>query len=196
MSVNQNQVVKETENIILAPAEWVNNYADFLYKYAVVRVNDDEIAKDLLQETFFSALKGISNFKGESSERTWLVAILKHKIIDHYRNASRMRSKSITNESTEDEFFEKGNGHWNRENRPTEFSSVSNELQEKEFALILKKCIKKMPALWSAVFTLKHIDEEETDYILQEMKISSANFWVIIHRSKLNLRACLQKNWL
>ncbi|RZJ76126.1 MAG: sigma-70 family RNA polymerase sigma factor [Flavobacterium sp.] len=180
----------------MAPQLWVDNYADFLYKYAVVRVNDDEIAKDLLQETFFSALKGISNFKGESSERTWLVAILKHKIIDHYRKTASLRSKSVINTNTEEEFFEEDNGHWNKENRPAAFSPVTDELQQKEFTAVLKNCIKKMPALWSAVFTMKHIDEEETEDILKQLSISSANFWVIIHRCKLNLRACLQKNWL
>ena len=196
MSADQNQVLKAAENLILAPQLWVERYADFLYKYAVVRVNDDEIAKDLLQETFFSALKGISNFKGESSERTWLVAILKHKIVDHYRKTSNLRSKSATNPNTADEFFEKDNGHWNKENRPAAFSPVTDELQQKEFTAVLKNCIKKMPALWSAVFNMKHIDEEETEDILKQLSISSANFWVIIHRSKLNLRACLQKNWL
>jgi RNA polymerase sigma-70 factor (TIGR02943 family) len=196
MSEDQNQVLKAAENLTLTPQLWVERYADFLYKYAVVRVNDDEIAKDLLQETFFSALKGISNFKGESSERTWLVAILKHKIVDHYRKTSNLRSKSATNQNTEEEFFEEDNGHWNKENRPVEFNSVKDELQEKEFTAVLKNCIKKMPGLWAAVFTMKHIDEEETEDILKQLSISSANFWVIIHRSKLNLRACLQKNWL
>lgn len=195
MSADQNQVSKGAENLILAPQLWVDNYADFLYKYAVVRVNDDEIAKDLLQETFFAALKGISNFKGESSERTWLVAILKHKIIDHYRKTANLRSKSVSS-ATENEFFEEDNGHWNKEKRPADFSPVTDELQQKEFTAVLKNCIKKMPALWSAVFTMKHIDEEETEDILKQLSISSANFWVIIHRSKLNLRACLQKNWL
>lgn len=196
MSEDQNQVLKAAENLTLTPQLWVERYADFLYKYAVVRVNDDEIAKDLLQETFFSALKGVSNFKGESSERTWLVAILKHKIVDHYRKTSNLRSKSATNQNTEEEFFEEDNGHWNKENRPVEFNSVKDELEEKEFTAVLKKCIKKMPELWAAVFTMKHIDEEETEDILKQLSISSANFWVIIHRSKLNLRACLQKNWL
>lgn len=196
MSEDQNQVFKAAEDLTLAPQLWVANYADFLYRYAVVRVNDDEVAKDLLQETFFSALKGRSNFKGESSERTWLVAILKHKIVDHYRKAGNLRAKSLTNTAAEEDFFEDDNGHWKKENRPVEFNAVKDELQEKEFSAVLKNCIKKMPALWSAVFTMKHIDEENTADILKELGLSSANFWVIIHRSKLNLRACLQKNWL
>ena len=49
MSEDQNQVLKAAENLTLEPQLWVERYADFLYKYAVVRVNDDEIAKDLKQ---------------------------------------------------------------------------------------------------------------------------------------------------
>ena len=172
MSEAQDQGLKAVENATLAPQYWVENYADFLYKFAIIRVNDDEIAKDLLQETFFSALKTMANFKGESSERTWLVAILKHKIIDHYRKISNLRSKSAPRTSVEDAFFEEDNGHWHKEHRPAEFGAVANELQEKEFTAVLKSCIKKMPALWAAVFTMKHVDEEETDDILKQLGIS------------------------
>jgi RNA polymerase sigma-70 factor (ECF subfamily) len=66
----------------------------------------------------------------------------------------------------------------------------------KEFEQILKKCLQKLPALWMSVFTMKHIDEESTETICSELKVSAGNFWVIIHRAKVNLRACLQKNWI
>ena len=56
--------------------------------------------------------------------------------------------------------------------------------------------MQKLPALWMAVFTMKHIDDQATDIICMELKVSPSNFWVIIHRAKLNLRACLQKNWI
>ena len=69
----------------LHPESWVDKYADYLYNYAVVRVNDNELAKDLVQETFVAGLNSAKNFKGSASERTWLVAILKRKVIDHYR---------------------------------------------------------------------------------------------------------------
>ena len=73
-----------TENS-LNPASWVDKYADYLFNYAVVRVSDAEIAKDLVQETFLAALKSAKNYQGAASERTWLIAILKRKVIDYYR---------------------------------------------------------------------------------------------------------------
>jgi RNA polymerase sigma factor (sigma-70 family) len=69
----------------LYPNTWVARYADYLYNYTIVRVNDHEVAQDLISETFLAGLKSKDNFKGEASERTWLISILKRKIIDHYR---------------------------------------------------------------------------------------------------------------
>ena len=66
--------------------KWIDNYADYLFNYAITRVNDEDIAKDLIQETFLAGVKSAKNFQGKSSERTWLVSILKRKIIDYYRN--------------------------------------------------------------------------------------------------------------
>lgn len=77
----------------LRPEIWVESHADFLFNYAISRVNDAETAKDLIQETFFAGLKSASNYKGEASERTWLVAILKRKIIDHYRKADLKKAR-------------------------------------------------------------------------------------------------------
>ena len=65
----------------LSPESWVDSYADYLYNYAVVRLSDEEQAQDVVQETFLSALKGERNFKGNSTELTWLISILKRKII-------------------------------------------------------------------------------------------------------------------
>ena len=71
----------------LHPDTWVDLYADYLFNYAVTRVSDSEIAKDLVQDTFIAGLKSAKNFKGEAAERTWLIAILKRKVIDHYRKS-------------------------------------------------------------------------------------------------------------
>ena len=79
---------------ILDPNTWVDKYSDYLYNYTIVRVNDREIAQDLVQETFFAGLKSIKNFKGEASERTWLISILKRKIIDYYRKINSNKGKA------------------------------------------------------------------------------------------------------
>jgi RNA polymerase sigma-70 factor (TIGR02943 family) len=184
---------------LLNPHQWVAAHADYLYAYAITRVNDDDQAKDLVQETFLAALQKTGGFEGRSSERTWLTAILKNKIIDVYRKkSSGLRSSEVKEaEEEQNSFFDEETGHWLKEYGPREIGIEDKDhIVSKEFEHILTKCLQKLPVLWKSVFTMKHIDEETTDTICAELKVTPSNFWVIIHRAKLNLRACLQKNWI
>jgi len=178
------------------PHRWVQRYADFLYSYAFARLDHEEQARDLVQETFLSALEKISQFQGGSSERTWLTAILKYKIIEVYRKRnSGLRIQNMEWEP-ELEFFEESNGHWKENYSPHAMrSEVADPLVNKELAAILKKCLGRLPALWLAIFTMKHMDDANTDTICGELKVTPSNYWVIIHRTKLNLRACIAKSW-
>ncbi len=183
----------------LSPQHWVNNYADYLYCFALARINDVELAKDLVQETFLSALEKVAGFEGRSSEKSWLTAILKYKIIEIYRSKSFVvkylqEGNAVTGFK---DFFQQHDGHWNVEDRPVEFAiQDTNVVENKEFQSILQKCIKKLPALWMIVFKMKFMDEEVTTLICEALKITSSNYWVIIHRAKVNLRSCIQKNWV
>ncbi|HVS91136.1 MAG TPA: sigma-70 family RNA polymerase sigma factor [Mucilaginibacter sp.] len=184
---------------ILNPHNWVGAHADYLYAYTRARINDEEQARDLVQETFLAALERIGAFEGRSSERTWLTAILRNKIIDVYRKrSSGLRSVEVKQaEEEQTDFFDHEYGHWNSEPAPKPFGIDEYEpLRSKEFDHILSQCLGKLPALWMSVFTMKHLDDESTEAICSELKLTSSNFWVIIHRAKLNLRACLQKNWI
>ena len=71
------------------PDRWLDDHGDYLFKYAVFRLRDNNVAEDAVQETFLAALKAYQGFEGRGSERTWLVGILKHKIIDHFRRIGR-----------------------------------------------------------------------------------------------------------
>jgi len=185
---------------LVDPHQWVTRHADYLYKYALMRLNDEEVARDLVQETFLAALEKADQFKGNSTERTWLTAILKYKIIDVYRKKSKsinLHPNISEAEREQGDFFDPENGHWNAPHQPQLFGIEDNDpFSNKEFARVLQYCMQKLPALWLSVFTMKHIDDEETDTICTAMKVSQSNFWVIIHRAKLNLRACLQKSWI
>jgi RNA polymerase sigma-70 factor (ECF subfamily) len=196
--LNDNYTTANTPSI--DATKWVELYADYLYTYAYTRINDEDQAKDLVQETFLAALEKIDGFKGNSSERTWLTAILKNKVIDTYRKKSSGLAKRPDIKEAEQEqvdFFDHDDGHWNVAHRPKEFGIEQEDaLLNKEFNRILQKCMEKLPALWLSVFTMKHMDDEATDVICKELKVSPSNFWVIIHRAKLNLRECLQKRWI
>lgn len=183
----------------LSPADWVKNHGDYLYSFALRRVNDADTAKDLVQETFLAALQKAAVFEGRSAERTWLTAILRFKIIDVYRKKTigvhEIRAEQEIKEQ-HTKFFDEV-GHWAPEHYPKNFAADSHDLlQAKELKHILQQCIKKLPALWMSVFTMKFMDDDSAETICESLKVTPANYWVIIHRAKLNLRDCLQKNWI
>ncbi|CAA9284415.1 MAG: hypothetical protein AVDCRST_MAG95-3535 [uncultured Adhaeribacter sp.] len=189
----------ELETRKIDPHQWVELHADYLYNYAFTRINNEEQARDLVQDTFLAALEKVAHFNGKSSERTWLVAILKNKVVDVYRKRAAGLTISADLETTEHEqqnFFDATNGHWHRAHQPLPLQLEEEDPYTiKEFKAILQQCLQKLPALWLAVFTMKHLEEEASEKICSALKITPANFWVIVHRTKLNLRACLQKNW-
>ena len=189
---------------ILNPEKWIDSYADYLYSFAYNRVSDEETAKDLVQETFLSALKARDGFKGEASEKTWLISILKRKIIDLYRkNAAHPQQSFEESEQYKvaysHYFTELGfiKGEWNKTTAPKPWDvSEKNLIEQKEFKHILTQCLSKLPKVWSSVFALKYLEEEESKNICKELEITSSNYWVIIHRAKLQMRECLEKNWI
>jgi len=178
------------------PRMWVDKYGDYLYSFAISRVYDSMTAEDLVQDTFYSAFKAKDSFLGNSTERTWLTSILKRKIIDHYRKNARSKEDKILDSNNP--FQKEGvmKGHWEDEHLPHNWLyEDSKVLESKEFYATLKNCLSKLPEKWQAVFTLKEIDEVETEQVCKELDITSTNLWVIMHRAKVHLRKCIEKNW-
>lgn len=187
-------------NNILNPVNWISTYADELYGYAMGKTSNVELAEDLVQETFLAGLKSLENFKGNSSERTWLFSILKFKIADHYRKASTKNEISsskfgIENDSYIENYFTE-DGDWKENTAPKEWGiDYSTAIENKELSTALNNCIDKLPDTQKQLVLLKLVEEEETEIICKGLNITATNYWVIIHRAKLQLRACLEKNW-
>lgn len=181
----------------LDPQKWVKNYSDNLLRFAFLRTGNNEQAKDLVQETFLAALRNAETYKGDISEKNWLYFILKNKIIDHYRKkaASLVTEIDALLEKSSDYFDEAG--HWKEAACPKEWGvNYSDPVEKEEFYEILNKCTQKLSELIRIVFTMKYIDEKESEEICKELQITSSNYWVIIHRAKLQVRKCLEKNWI
>lgn len=170
--------------------DWINRYSDIFFDYLCKRVKDSTTAKDILQETFIAAWKNSSSFRKESDEKTWLYSILRHKLIDYYR----LQARAKTAWSAKFDFFDK-EAHWTDEGAPVEWKQADSTLQTKEFYKILFFCKQKLSPLHLHVFTMKYLDDEEASFICKVLQIKPSNYWVIIHRCKVLLRECLQKNW-
>jgi len=185
----------------LKPQSWVDNYSDYLYNYAVVRLSDAEQAADVVQETFLSALKGQKNFKGNSTERTWLISILKRKIIDIYRkNSTSKESRMIEETISDDDFYQSEGafkGHWKEGRGPHSHSLLpEGELETAELREIIEKCISLLPENLASVFIMKMIDEATSEEICKDLEITPSNVWVMMHRARLKLRNCIENNWI
>ena len=178
----------------LNPDKWIDLHADYLFNYTIVRVNKTEIAKDIVQETFLAALKAMKNFEGKASERTWLIAILKRKIIDYYRKINSNKGKAEVRMN----FYNDGEseGEWIEERVPQTWGSDADKgIETEELGAALTKCIDKLPEKYAMVFKMKTIQDFETEEICKELDITASNLWVIIHRARTQLRKCMEDNW-
>ena len=187
----------------LEPQHWVEQYGDYLYNYAIVRVNDDEKAQDLVQETFLAGLKAMENFQGKSTERTWLISILKRKIIDTYRkqySSKETQMGEYEQDISDGDFYreeEPFRGKWLEGRGPHSHSLLpEGELEEEELMKIIQFCIENLPPNLAAAFIMKMIDEAESDEICKELSITSSNLWVMLHRARLKMRECVESKWV
>jgi len=179
---------------LLNPNKWIDLYADYLFNFTISRVNDREIAKDLVQETFLAGLKSMKNFKGEASERTWLISILKRKVIDYYRKINSNKGKAEVriayNSDTETE------GDWLEEQVADPFDkNAEDTLQNEELGDAIYNCLSKLPEKQAKVFRMKTIEGIETEDICNDLNITASNLWVIIHRARTAMATCLKENW-
>mgnify|MGYP003109034119 CR=1 FL=1 len=178
---------------LINPDQWIDRYSDYLFNFTVSRVNDREKAKDLVQDTFFAGLKSMKNFKGEASERTWLISILKRKIIDHYRKINSKKGQAevrMTYNSTEDE------GDWLEERIADPFDKTAQDtLENDELGDAIYNCLDKLPEKQATVFKMKTIEGLETETICNELNITASNLWVIVHRARTAMADCMEKTW-
>lgn len=177
----------------LNPNKWIDRYSDYLFNYTITRVNDREIAKDLIQDTFFAGLKSMKNFKGEASERTWLISILKRKIIDYYRKINSNKGKAEVRMTYINDDHE---GDWLEERVEDEgYLNAQETLENSELGDAIYDCMSKLSEKQATVFKMKTILGYETEVICNELNITASNLWVIIHRARMQMTACLEKNW-
>lgn len=175
------------------PNKWVDKYSDYLFNFTIVRVNDRELAQDLISETFLAGLKSMKNFKGEATERTWLISILKRKIIDYYRKSNSKKGRAEVKIQYNDDANE---GDWLEENAPDRFDKTAEDMMEnEELGIAILECMENLPEKQAKIFKMKTIDGFDTEAICNEFNITPSNLWVIIHRARTTLAQCLEKNW-
>jgi RNA polymerase sigma-70 factor, ECF subfamily len=179
------------------PERWVDEHGDCLFHYALTRVRKQEVAEDLVQETLLVAVRTHSKFGGRSTERSWLVGILKNKICDYFRKMGRETNftdlEFLRNEQS-DKFDSED--YWIHERGPADWKPEGEEAMKRaEFWQTLEACLARMPARVAQVFILREMDDMTSKEVCTTLNISEANLWVMMHRARMALRECLEINF-
>lgn len=177
------------------PVTWLDAHGDALYGFALARVRDPALAEDLVQDTLLAALRARDSYEGSAAERTWLIAILKNKIIDHYRRGAR--EAPLPDEPDDDVidalFRVPGNGHWI--SMPGRWDEPEAALEQAHFWQVFQDCLDRLPARQAQIFGLAEFDGLATEELCKRLGASTSNVWVMLHRARLRLRECLERNW-
>lgn len=177
--------------------KWLEEHWDALYHYALMRVRDEMLAEDLVQETLLAAFKNHKQFEQRSSPKTWLIGILKHKIIDHIRKSSREAPITADEEHVASAIMEEsfqGTGQWqiNIEN----WAFPDKSLEQQQFWHTLNDCVDRLPPRMAQIFMLKELEGLGSEEICKVANVSTTNnLWVTLSRLRLRMRQCLDGEW-
>ena len=179
----------------ISPRLWVERYADGMFRFALLRVNDEEYADDIVQDTFLAALEAKDSFAGLSSEKTWLFGILKNKIMEHYRELKKNRKYDLSPEDDRDpcESDFDGKGHWR--SLPFHWGiDPAKVVADKELLQTFLNCMNTLSPKFRQLYVLREIEGYDSETICSELDISTNNLWVILHRARNLLKKCIESN--
>jgi RNA polymerase sigma-70 factor (ECF subfamily) len=166
-----------------------------LYRFALLRVRHSTTAEDLVQETLLAAWRARDSFAGQAAERTWLIAILKNKLIDHFRRTSRETPlpDMVDTDDVIDALFNEHTDHWLQP--PAAWAQPDNALEQAEFWQVFQDCLAGLPARQAQAFTLTEVDGLSTEELCKALAAQPSNIWIMLHRARLRLRECLEQRW-
>jgi len=179
----------------------LDKHRPHLVKFAMAQLRNATYAEDAVQETLVAAIQGAERFAGQSSVRTWLIGILKHKIMDHFRRQSREAPLPDLEDETSLEDLDarfKPDGHFleNPLHAPgADWGNPESTLSQSRFFEVLEECMARLPPNTARVFNMREIMGMETEDICKELGITPTNSWVLLYRARTALRECLQTKW-
>ena len=182
-----------------------NNLADELVplrrdmlKFARLQLRDDAAAEDAVQEALAAALSNQKSFGNRAQLKTWVIGILKNKIIDIIRERARSPGTSIAvDEIPEDAYDDLFNddGRWRDDTRPSSWGDPESSFSNRQFWQVFEICLTRLPENTARIFMMREMLGFDTEEICKELAISSTNCWVVLHRARMGLRLCLDEKW-
>lgn len=176
--------------------ETLHQHRSYLVRYAILQLRDPHLAEDAVQETLISAIEGKDKFSAQSSLRTWLTGILKHKIMDILRKRAREPQFNVAEGEDESELVDAlFNEHGRWVEQPQDWANPEQSMENTHFWEVFEQCNQRMPTNMARAFMMREFMDMATEEICQELAISPTNCWVLLHRARLALRKCLDMNW-
>ncbi|MGL5018844.1 MAG: RNA polymerase sigma factor [Luteolibacter sp.] len=175
-------------------------HADSLYRYALSRLKDHHAAEDLVQDCLSAAWQRIDVFDRRSSLSTWLIGIMKFKVIDYFRKSKRTPTDQATDPGGEHDPLNSvfdSCGSWKIDpnhglemlaNAPDQIAS-QNELLD-----WVRACLDKLPDRLRALFTLREVDGLDVSSAASAAGVTVGSAAVLLTRSRQRLRSCLQEH--
>jgi RNA polymerase sigma-70 factor, ECF subfamily len=199
MTGSQKSQADDSETTLAAgdASVWLADHGDVLYRYARSRVANRQAAEDLVQDALLAALQSRERFEGRATVRTWLLSILRHKIIDHGRRAATAVSAADVNSHSRAggvrERYFSVTGFWKK--AVASWRKPEQALEDREFWDVLDGCLGRLPSSLATPFVLREIDELDSAELRRILGVSEVNLRVRLHRARLLLRECLEKHW-
>ena len=178
----------------LKPETWVEEYGDYLFRYAYSRLRESNAAEEVVQETFLAGVRYSEQYAGRGSERGWLMGILKRKIIDFIRARAKHGAAGSSGEDDWDPSSQLFDATGNWKNGALNWDP-DRKLQSEELRGIVQDCLKSIPKKQADVFVLSVMEEMDSEKICKELGISASNMWVRMHRARLGLAKCVGEKW-
>ncbi|MDP2264369.1 MAG: sigma-70 family RNA polymerase sigma factor [Hydrogenophaga sp.] len=169
----------------------------YLLKFARLQLRNEAWAEDAVSEAVLAALARPQAFEGRSQLKTWLVGILKHKIIDALRQHQREVCVAPAGDDERadplDHMAFRPDGHFAE--APADWGNPEQDLNRQQFFAILEACTDKLPPLQGRLFLMREWLELSSDEICKGLGLTPTNLYVQLHRARLRLRECLELNW-
>jgi len=178
------------------PEEWLSEHGDYLFQYAFVRLRNRAAAEDAVQETFLAAIKALDRYDGTTPVRYWLRGILRHKIVDYIRKASREIAMDDEEGKEILESFKFKAFRIAEQHPPPWKFDPGHAYEQKEFWEVFYSCMSKLKEQTGLAFTLRELEGFSTEDICKELGITPNNLWVVLHRARTQLKSCLEANWI
>ncbi len=176
--------------------EQLDSLRPVLLRFARLQLRNDSLADDVVQEALMAVLEKPDGYAGQSSLRSYVIGIMKHKIVDALRLAGRNRQFDHAGDDDGEELVDSlfaADGHPMQ--RPRHWGNPDAALEQQDFFRMLELCLEKLPPRSARIFMMREWLELDTAEICREMDISATNAWVMLYRARLRLRECLDLHW-